>query len=370
MATLRLVGPAGFAVFGVPAGERLTRQIARLDVLRCGAAQGVFVARADTVTLETTLEWLSLNPRRFLCNERGEPVICFVEGEQGSATVGAAIRGVSGAPLGDEFRQEDAASLTVFSRTLRTLQKLVVFSLADTPGLRAERTLFQHVYKGVTDVVTRYVWPRPAFWVTRTLAYAGIAPNVVTVVGIVLSFVAAAEFAVAQWELGLLAAWVVTFLDTVDGKLARVTATSSDLGDRLDHVSDWVHPPLWWACAAIGAAGGIGGEFSFALTLSTTAILGSYFGGRASEKLFKRRFGFNQFLWRPYDGHLRGVIARRNTILLVLTAGALCSQLILSVHVVAVWCVLSIGMQMSRWFYAEWRAHSGHRIESWMQADA
>lgn len=370
MPTLRLVGPTGFAVFGVPAGERLNRQLGRLHELRGGAAQGVLVARADTVTLETTLEWLCRNPRRFLCNKRGEPVICFVDGKEGSATVEAAVRGVAGVPLGDEFQQEDAASLTVFSRTLRTRQKLVVFSLADTPGLKAERRLFRHVYKGVTDVVTRYVWPWPAFWVTRALAYARISPNAVTVVGILLSLVAAAEFAVAQWDLGLLAAWLVTFLDTVDGKLARVTATSSRIGDKLDHVSDWVHPPLWWACAAIGAAGGIGDDFSFALTLSTTAILASYFGGRASEKLFKRRFGFNQFLWRPYDGHLRSVIARRNTILLVLTAGALCSQMTLSLHVVAVWCVLSIGLQISRWMYAEWRAHTGHRIESWMQADA
>ncbi|MGH8517415.1 MAG: CDP-alcohol phosphatidyltransferase family protein [Panacagrimonas sp.] len=370
MLTLRLVGPTGFAVFGVAAGERLKRQIERLDLLRCGAAKGVFIARADTVTLETTLEWLSRNPRRFLCNEGGEPVICFVDGEERSATVEAAARVLAGAPLGDEFKQEDAASLTVFSRTLRTRQKLVVFSLAATSGLEAERTLFRHVYKGVTDVVTRYVWPLPAFWTTRTFAYAGIAPNLVTIVGIILSFVAAAEFATSHWEPGLAAAWLVTFLDTVDGKLARVTATSSRLGDKLDHVSDWVHPPLWWACAAIGAARTIGDDFSLALTVSTTAILASYVGGRASEKLFKKRFGFNQYLWRPYDGYLRSVIARRNTILLVLTAGALCSQMILSMHVVAVWCVVSIGLQMSRWMYAEWRARSGHRVESWMQADA
>lgn len=370
MLTVRLVGPTGFAIFGVPAGERLTRQIARLPMGRGGSAQGVFVARADTVTLETTLEWLRRNPRRFLSNKRGEPVICFVEGEDGSAAVEAAIRGVAGAAPGEGFQQEDTASLTVFSRTLRTRKKLLVWSLAETSGLRAERKLFRHVYKGVTDLVTRYVWPRPAFWVTRALAYAGISPNAVTAVGILLSFVAAAEFAVAKWELGLLAAWLVTFLDTVDGKLARVTATSSRIGNKLDHVSDLVHPPLWWACAAIGAAGGVGNDFSSALSLSTTAILATYFGGRASEKLFKKRFGFNQYLWRRYDGYLRSVIARRNTILLILTAGALCSQMVLSIHVIAVWCVLSIGLQMSRWLYAEWRARSGHRVESWMQADA
>jgi hypothetical protein len=106
---------------------------------------------------------------------------------------------------------------------------------------------------------------------------------------------------------------------------------------------------------------------SEAESLSITAILVSYFGGRIAEKLFKRRFGFNQFLWRPSDALLRSVIARRNTILLVLTAGAVLHEVQLSIDVVAIWCVLSIGLQVSRWLYAEWQAMTGHPIESCIQ---
>ena len=40
----------------------------------------------------------------------------------------------------------------------------------------------------------------------------------------------------------------MTFLDTVDGKLARVTLTSSPFGNVLDHSLDLIHPPFWyWA---------------------------------------------------------------------------------------------------------------------------
>ena len=46
----------------------------------------------------------------------------------------------------------------------------------------------------------------------------------------------------------------MTFLDTVDGKLARVTLTSSRFGNWLDHGNDIIHPPLWWLCLANGLA--------------------------------------------------------------------------------------------------------------------
>jgi phosphatidylglycerophosphate synthase len=46
----------------------------------------------------------------------------------------------------------------------------------------------------------------------------------------------------------------MTFLDTVDGKLARVTLTSSRIGDVLDHGLDLLHPPFWYLAWGIGLA--------------------------------------------------------------------------------------------------------------------
>jgi phosphatidylglycerophosphate synthase len=45
---------------------------------------------------------------------------------------------------------------------------------------------------------------------------------------------------------GLIPAWGMTFLDTVDGKLARTTMTSSRWGNLFDHGVDLLHPPFWW----------------------------------------------------------------------------------------------------------------------------
>src|SRR3546814_17633961 len=51
---------------------------------------------------------------------------------------------------------------------------------------------------------------------------------------------------------GLLAGWVMTFLDTVDGKLARVTLTATRFGYLFDHGMDVVHPPFWYAAWGFG----------------------------------------------------------------------------------------------------------------------
>ena len=91
-----------------------------------------------------------------------------------------------------------------------------------------ERHLFDGSYKGVTDLVTKWVWPAPARAVTRVCARLGIAPNAVTAVSFALGRCSRrCSSREGRFGAGLVLAWVMTFLDTVDGKLARVTVTST-----------------------------------------------------------------------------------------------------------------------------------------------
>src|SRR3546814_10183117 len=84
-----------------------------------------------------------------------------------------------------------------------------------------EKRTFAASYKGVTDVVTKYVWPWPARHVTRFCARFGISPNQVTLVSLAFVIVAFFQFRDGHYLGGLLAAWIMTFLVTVDGRLAR-----------------------------------------------------------------------------------------------------------------------------------------------------
>jgi hypothetical protein len=349
-------------VFGLTPAQRMERQIAR----RASVApfSGRFAYRASVVTTESTLDWLVAHPGIALTNAHGEALIAFLP--NGSADARAqphetleSLRAAGRVMLLD-------AAGEVFSRQLRRRQPLIALDLSSMSSEAVERTLFDHVYKGVTDAVTRYVWPKPAFWLTRLLAYARVAPNTVTLVGMSLTVVAAWCFAEQRWTAGLVAAWLMTFLDTVDGKLARVTATSSDLGDRLDHVTDWIHPPAWWVCFAVGIAGSFGAPSETLLRASCIVILLCYVLGRVSETAFKRRFGFNQFLWQPFDSHLRSVIARRNPLLLILSVGVALGDPRTAYHVAAIWSVLSIGLQIGRWLQAEALRRRGVEITNWM----
>lgn len=195
-------------------------------------------------------------------------------------------------------------------------------------------------YKGLTDLVTKWVWPVPAAAVTRWCAKRRITPNVVTIVSWMLAIETTWLFANAQFGLGLLAAWCMTFLDTVDGKLARVTLTSSKLGDVLDHGLDLLHPPFWWFAWAFGAG--------LASSVAMTIVVGGYVIGRLLEGAFLALFKFEMHSWRPIDGLFRTITARRNPNLILFTVAALAGRPDLGLVMVAGWTALSLSFHSAR----------------------
>ena len=90
---------------------------------------------------------------------------------------------------------------------------------------------------------------------TRFLAPLGVTPNMVTTIAALMTVLAFWFFLKGQFIPGLIAAWAMTFLDTVDGKLARTTLTSSKWGDYFDHGIDLIHPPFWYVAWGYGLHG-------------------------------------------------------------------------------------------------------------------
>lgn len=265
------------------------------------------------------------------------------------------------------------------SRPLPGLQTVTPLELAPayTPALRKadppyvlrvsagnvadiEARLFAASYKGVTDLVTKWVWPKPARLVTRWLARAGVHPNVVTLLSWVLVVLAAWLFARGDFGLGLIAAWVMTFLDTVDGKLARVTLTSSTVGHVLDHGLDLIHPPFWYLAWAFGLFGG-----SCWFDASTLIIVIGYIVGRLIEGLFLLAFNMEIHCWRPLDSFFRTITARRNPNLILLTLGTLLGAPDWGFILIAAWTVFSIGFHTIRLLQAGVIAFRGQTVEEW-----
>jgi phosphatidylglycerophosphate synthase len=225
---------------------------------------------------------------------------------------------------------------------------------------------FMGTYKGATDFVTKRLWPIPAFQITRALADTSITPNVVTAAAALLVFVAFYCFLYGHYVPGLIAAWMMTFLDTVDGKLARTTLTSSKWGDVFDHGIDLVHPPFWYVAWALGLS-----TIGVAWTSSTFwwvigIILGGYVLQRAMEGIAIKWLDMEIHIWRPIDTHFREITARRNPNLVLLTLSLFVSRPDLGLIAVAAWtgiCLILHAVQLVQAFSA--RARSG-KLSSWM----
>ncbi len=229
-----------------------------------------------------------------------------------------------------------------------------------------EWRMFMGTYKGATDFITKHVWPFPAFILTRLIAPLGITPNMVTAVGAVCVVAAYLFFLNGNWAAGLLAGWLMTFLDTVDGKLARVTLTSSKWGDIFDHGIDLVHPPFWYTAWAIAI---MAGPYPLSPTMFwwiLTIILAGYLIQRIMEGISIKFFGLEIHVWRQIDTLFRQVTARRNPNLAIMTIAVIISRPDWGLMAVAAWtfiCLVLHGLQLLQ-------ARSAYRrdgaLESWL----
>jgi phosphatidylglycerophosphate synthase len=195
----------------------------------------------------------------------------------------------------------------------------------------------------------------------------GLRPNYVTIIGLILVILAGIFFAYGWYGWGLLAGWLMTFLDTVDGKLARVTVTSSKFGHYFDHIIDLIHPPVWYILWGMGL--GIT-QFSFsALSLGTAywLIVIGYTAGRLLEGIFLAWLGkFGLFCWRPIDSYFRLITARRNPCMILLTVGVLVGHPDWGLFTVTAWTVLTSVFLLIRLLLAANARLADGAVRSWL----
>lgn len=198
-----------------------------------------------------------------------------------------------------------------FIANLRRSLPYWLFAVPDAQTRRdVEFWMFRSNYKGSTDFLTRWVFP-PLVWpLVRISTRLGLHPNMITALSIVLAFAAVPLFAQGQFFWGFVAAFGMSVLDSVDGKVARLTLTSSGIGNVLDHGLDIVHPPFWyWAWAWGLGARDLGDPLFIAMLLLNAA----YVGDRLVLMVAKWRLGHGLHAATPLDGQVRTWIARRNT---------------------------------------------------------
>ena len=253
----------------------------------------------------------------------------------------------------------------IYDVALRKRERPFAERLTPTAVGAIERLSYLGAYKGVTDVLTKYLWPEWAFHLTRLAARVGLSPNGVTAIGTVLCIVATAAFWHGWFWTGLATGLLFMVLDTVDGKLARCTITSSKLGDAWDHGIDLVHPPIWWwawaeGCVAYGRPLSAG---MFWAVIGTMLV--GYVAQRLIEGAFIVRFGMHIHVWEKFDSDFRLVTARRNPNMVILLAGLLFARPDWGIVAVAGWTAISLLVHLARLLQAGAARRRGELV-SWL----
>lgn len=254
----------------------------------------------------------------------------------------------------------------LYNRQLRKLEQPMVSELTPATRRAIERRSYFGAYKGVTDLLTKYLWPELALILTRIAAQLRMTPNMVSVIGVTLCLVATWMFAQGLYWTGFLCGFVFMVLDTVDGKLARCTITSSKWGNVIDHGVDLVHPPFWWYFWGTGLVyWGLalsGGTFTFIMT----AVIAGYVLQRLIEGMFLKDFGMDIHVWRRFDSQFRLITARRNPNMVILFVALLLGRPDIGLVALAWWTILSLVVHAVRLAQAYAVRRSGRPIVSWM----
>jgi len=376
---LEIVGNCTKSLWGLSPRERLTRAFDRAGAKAGGrheAGKQILVVGAEWVLHPSLIETLVRSPG-----------LALVDGDDKRRLVAVHIGGAPDEHVRAQARSlvetgnADARTLATLSLRIRTPMELgssfnsalrkrgdvpFAVSLERMPLDEIERLTFNQCYKGVTDFVTKWLWPFPARFATRWAAEHRIHPNAVTTLSLVAVIAATYFFYHGAFALGLVAAWIMAFLDTVDGKLARVTMTYSWWGNIYDHGIDQIHPPIWWWAWWVGVVANGYDAYAPLLEPAMYVIVIGYVIYRAIEGLFLGSFRFQIHTWRSIDSVFRLVSARRNPNVVLLSAGAAIGRPDIGLLLVAGWTIVSLVFHSIRLLHAWALRVRGQTVSSWL----
>ena len=358
---IEAVGENAARLWGLTSAERV-RRIAGAQ----GIGEGVrILANLDFAFDPFWLKWVAERPGHVVTRE-GEPVLAHCADEASAEAVRRAMLEHRAVGVADMVEVAQEGFGEQHDLVLRKREQPFIERLTDARAPAIERRTYYAAYKGVTDLLTKYLWPEWALHLTRLAARWGMSPNAVTFIGALFCVAAGVAFYRGEYWPGMAAALVFMVLDTVDGKLARCTITSSKIGDVLDHGIDLVHPLIWWWAWGVGLEA-FGRPLEAELFWGVmAALVAGYVVQRAVEGAFILWFRIHIHVWERIDTHFRLVTARRNPNMVLLFASMVVARPDWGLLAVAGWTILSCLFHIVRLGQARLRARRAP-VVSWLE---
>ena len=227
-----------------------------------------------------------------------------------------------------------------------------LFKIDDSQSLKkAELTAFTSVYKGATDFITKYFYPIPVRWSVKLLSPTIITPNHITFVSMILSFGAIPFYFIGWFWTAIIMGLIMSLLDSIDGKLARLTIRISTSGDLMDHISDIVYLPIWYFGVGWYLSKGEIFNFNLNIVLAIWGVVVFYFIDRAVLGLFKKIYNVELHDYTNLDSFFRIYVARRNPFLLVMIISMIFINPEFGLYTTTIWTMITFIFHFIRFIY-------------------
>ena len=213
--------------------------------------------------------------------------------------------------------------------------------------------LLDYIQRRTLELPAQYFDPFFENAIVRRLAPTAITANQVTLVTTALGFAVALLYLTGWLRLGVLLAIFVEVLDGVDGKLARITRTTSKAGEY-EHILDFFYENAWWL--ALGRFLGTHGSpiaWTAALTMVAFDLTDNVVYSIADVKWCRSVDNATPFLSR-----FRLIAGRRNIYTWMFLPGFFLGAPALSFYLAVAWAGFTAAIHAS-WALAE--AGASHR---------
>ncbi len=230
--------------------------------------------------------------------------------------------------------------LNVYNADLRSHTRPLLMRVVDEATVRASYvSLYETAFKDSVEFVSRWRgYKYLVRWLVDKIASTRVAPNQITVIGSLVSILAAAFFAFERPWLGLVSFIVVLLCDSIDGLLARLTHRVGEFGGALDSVLNFVTLEASVLFIGYHLSNGDLNEPPFWAGVVFMVI---YSVERAVCMMFKRAHKTMLYDYTYFEFYFRRFAARRVNIVFLWLVGLVSGYFLEAHYLVAVWAILT-----------------------------